>query len=418
MSLDHLRHLSVIYAEDNDFTRLLYAEMLHSITSDLRLADNGETALSLYQNRPCDLLITDLQMPDVDGLQLCQQLRQQNPDLPVVIVSCHDQSDLLLQTANLGVDGYLLKPIELESLTQILLKSAERLFARRKLEQAALYWSKTFDAIPDLVSILDHEYRVLNMNRAAQQHLGLTLQDAVGQDYCGILHPDGQVPGDCARRRHEEGCCMHATEEPVAMLGGYFSVTVTSICDEKGIDIGRVHVARNVTEKTETEIALRYISTHDQLTGIGNRSWFEAEFNRLISSRCWPVSIIATDLDGLKEVNDTFGHGAGDELIIRAAAVLVASCRGDEKIFRVGGDEFIILLPGINEPEALAIVNRIRNKIAHEEETSPCLSMSLGVAVANIPEQLNETLKRADQRMYQDKMHRKTDRSVTCHNQE
>lgn len=190
------------------------------------------------------------------------------------------------------------------------------------------------------------------------------------------------------------------------MMGGYFNVTVTPFCDEKGIAVGSVHVARNVTEKTEAEIALRYMSTHDQLTGIGNRSWFEAEFNRLKCSRCWPVSIIATDLDGLKEVNDTYGHGTGDVLIKRAAAVLVASCRGDEKIFRVGGDEFVILLPGIDEPETVAIVNRIHNQMAREE-TDPCLSMSLGVAVANNPEQLNEALTRADQHMYQDKKHRK-----------
>jgi len=402
MPLDNLKQLSVIYAEDDEFTRLLYVEMLQPLVDDLRLADNGISACTLYRERPCDLLITDIQMPELDGLQLCQLLRQYDPDLPVVIVSSHDQGNLLLQTANLGIDGYLVKPVEPENLGRTLLKSAERLFARRKLEQAALYWSKTFDAIPDLVTILDHEYRVVNMNRAAQQSLGLTLQEALGLDYCAILHTGGQLPTECVRRRLEDGCCIHATEEPVAMLGGYFNVTVTPICDEQGHESGIVHMARNVTEKAEAELALRYMSTHDQLTGIGNRSWFEAEFARLASSRCWPVSIIATDLDGLKEVNDTYGHGAGDELIRRAAAVLVASCRGDEMIFRVGGDEFVILLPGIDEPETAAIVKRIRSQIEREESDSPCLAMSLGMAIANSPEHLNEALARADQLMYQD----------------
>lgn len=408
MPLVQLKHLSVIYAEDDEFTRVLYAEMLQTLVSDLRLADNGRMALDLFAERHCDLLITDLEMPGMDGLQLCQALRDQEPELPVVIISSHDQGDLLLQTAGLGIDGYLLKPLVLENLGRTLLRAAERLFARRQLEQAARYWRQTFDAIPDLIAILNQGYRVVNMNRAALQGLGVTLEEAIDQDYCAMLHPTGVLPDECARRRLEGGCCMKATDQPVAMLGGYYHVTVTPIRDDQGQENGAVHVARNVTDKTEAEITLRYISTHDQLTGVYNRAWFESELDRLLCGRVWPVSVIVTDLDGLKAVNDRLGHGAGDELIRRAVGVLRQTCRADEMISRVGGDEFVILLPGIDEEEVSAIVKRIRDKMASEETISPRLSMSLGMATAGHQEQLNEALLRADQRMYRDKAQRKS----------
>jgi two-component system, cell cycle response regulator len=403
----HLKQLSVIYAEDDEFTRLLYAEMLRPLVVDLRLADNGKTALELFHERPCDMLITDLSMPEMDGAQLCQALRQELPDLAVVIVSSHDQGALLLETANLGIDGYLLKPVSTDSLVCTLLWAAERTFSRRQLEQAARYWHQTFDSIPDLITILDQNYRVVNMNRAAQQRLGVSLADALGQDYCVMLHPDHLLPDDCARRRLENGCCMNAGDEPVAMLGGYFNVTVTPICDEQGVQNGTVHVARNVTEKTEVELTLRYISTHDQLTGVYNRAWFESESTRLLRGRAWPVSVIVADLDGLKLVNDRHGHAAGDELLKRAAQSLIVSCRADEMISRTGGDEFVILLPGIDSTSASAIVTRIRNQIADEKEISPRLLLSVGAATADSPEQFEETLSLADQRMYQDKTQRK-----------
>jgi diguanylate cyclase (GGDEF)-like protein len=395
--------LSVIYAEDDSFTRELYAEMLRPLTTDLRLACDGTAALQLYLERPCDLLLTDLMMPGMDGLQLCAELRTCNPDLPVVVVSSHDQGDLLLNSVNLGIDGYLIKPVSAELLQRTLTRVSERLVARRQLEESARTWKYTFDAIPDLIAILDSSYRVVNLNLTAQEKLQIQISDALGRDYCTLLHENGGIADECQLHRAQgSGSCLKVCHDAVAMLGGFYKVSLTPVCNDSNQVSGLVHVARDITEKTVAERALRHFSTHDQLTGVYNRCWFETELDRLRNGRTWPISVIVSDLDGLKEVNDREGHAAGDELICAAARLMSRCFRADELIARVGGDEFVILLPGLGHTEAATMLERIRKQL-QQQSGSPLVSMSLGVATADGPEQLPAAIARADQQMYRDK---------------
>lgn len=399
--------LSVLYAEDDPFTRELYAEMLRPLINDLRLAADGTEALQLYLERSCDLLLTDLMMPGMDGLQLCAELRTCNPDLPVVVISSHDQGDLLLSSVNLGIDGYLIKPVSAELLQRTLTRVSERLVARRQLEESARIWKYTFDAIPDLVAILDSSYRVVNLNHTAQEKLQIQISDALGRDYCTLLHENGGVAEECLLHRSQgSGSCLKVANDTVAMLGGFYKVSLTPVCNDSNQVSGLVHVARDITEKTEAEQALRHFSTHDQLTGVYNRCWFETELDRLRNGRTWPISVIVSDLDRLKEINDREGHAAGDELICRASRLMSQCCRADELIARVGGDEFVILLPGLGHAAAAAMLARIRQRL-QEQTVSPFVSMSLGLATADGPDQLPEAIARADQQMYRDKARHK-----------
>lgn len=154
--------------------------------------------------------------------------------------------------------------------------------------------------------------------------------------------------------------------------------------------------------------ALVHLSTHDSLTGLYNRSYFDTELARVGAGRCFPAGIIVADLNGLKEVNDQHGHQSGDRLIQRAAEVLKGAFRGADVVARVGGDEFGVIMPGTGDEALTASLCRIRDSIARDNrrrgrKEAPVLSVALGYAVAHNRNELKGALSLADQRMYADK---------------
>ena len=170
----------------------------------------------------------------------------------------------------------------------------------------------------------------------------------------------------------------------------------------------RVIVAlTDITERKATEEKLIYLSTHDGLTGLYSRSYFETELERLQVSRQYPISLIMADIDYLKETNDQLGHAAGDQLMKLTAHVLKMAFRPEDIIARIGGDEFAILIPKTDEEAAGKMVRRLRHLIDTENQKSVRsipFNLSIGVATAGQGDLLSECLKEADRLMYEDKV--------------
>lgn len=175
-----------------------------------------------------------------------------------------------------------------------------------------------------------------------------------------------------------------------------------------------LYVGKDITEHKNIEEQLRYVSIHDQLTGLYNRHYFEEEMVRLEKGRQFPISIIMADMDDLKLVNDRFGHAAGDQLLIKLAALLRDSFRAEDVVARIGGDEFAALLPGADEDAANNIADRIRKKLAQQNQSDndPIIRISIGSGTALKGGSLNETLKIADAKMYAEKIARKDQLSL------
>lgn len=168
---------------------------------------------------------------------------------------------------------------------------------------------------------------------------------------------------------------------------------------------------RDITDRKKMEENLAYLSFHDALTGIYNRRYFEEEMMRIDDERNLPISIIMADLNGLKVMNDTYGHNIGDELLISAAEVLKEAVRNVDVISRIGGDEFVVLLPQTSAEKGLEVLNRLKSSLNEKEILGYKLSMALGLGTKeNKTQGIMEVFRIAEDAMYKNKIDEKTNK--------
>ena len=193
-------------------------------------------------------------------------------------------------------------------------------------------------------------------------------------------------------------------------------LSASVILDNSGNPKGFMVVITDVTERKRTQDQLKYLSLHDPLTGFYNRTYFEEETRRMENGRHDPVGIIICDVDGLKLVNDTYGHGAGDALLVAAAGVIKSSFRESDMVARIGGDEFAILLPNSDEKTVEEACNRIRKAITRYNEKRPKILLGISIGFAAKSDKLKdmaELFKEADNNMYREKIiHNQSARSA------
>ncbi len=165
-------------------------------------------------------------------------------------------------------------------------------------------------------------------------------------------------------------------------------------------------ILRNITDSQKVIREIEYLSYHDQLTGLYNRRFFEEEYARLSNERNLPLSILLLDINGLKLVNDVFGHQAGDKLLIESSEAMRVCVRADDIVARIGGDEFSILLPKTPEEDAIILADRIKKRISDIEIQGAVGSISIGCATMVTEHMsLDYLFKKADEMMYKEKLH-------------
>jgi len=324
----------------------------------------------------------------------------------------YDQSNLI---------GHLLRLISYLFLYHALLRTGlqtpyDLIFRDIKQKESALQQSEAdlqrlFDISPFPVIITrKSDARFLKVNQAAMELFELSTEDLnkytgldfyVDQDERNILlnklSEQRKIQNEALKLKTKHGkeiwCLIDAT-----------------VIDFEGEECFLKGIA-DITEQKRIQEELKFLSMHDALTGVYNRTYFETEMERLQKGRRHPVSIIMLDTDNLKVVNDTYGHLQGDKMLQTVATAVKEILRSDEVFARIGGDEFAILLPNADEETSRLVVARIKDqleKYAGENGNRP-IKVSIGLGVAGVGKDVNEAFKQADANMYSDKFFRKKD---------
>jgi len=190
--------------------------------------------------------------------------------------------------------------------------------------------------------------------------------------------------------------------EKALTLGAYdyFSKPLS----EEAMKISLPLKAKNAIELMKRNEDICYLSYHDVLTGLYNRRFYEEEIIRMDTEGNLPISIIMGDINGLKLVNDTFGHDKGDKLLQAAAVAIQGICRSNDIVARWGGDEFIILLPKTTKVQIGEIIKKIKDQYSKKNVSGIDISISFGWDTKEkMDEDLVKVLKNAENYMYRDK---------------
>lgn len=162
---------------------------------------------------------------------------------------------------------------------------------------------------------------------------------------------------------------------------------------------------QDITERKRKEEEFEYLSCHDQLTGLYNRRFYEEELLRLDKKGNLPLTIAMGDVNGLKLINDSFGHAVGDELLRKVAELIKKACREDDIIARLGGDEFVVILPNTDALEAENVINRIISLSNSEKIEGINVSISFGTKTkTKMKENIHDLFKSAEDHMYRNKL--------------
>jgi diguanylate cyclase (GGDEF)-like protein/PAS domain S-box-containing protein len=265
------------------------------------------------------------------------------------------------------------------------------------------------DALPVMVYISDLSLNFKFVNKAWTEFTGKYFQEEIEEGWKPDLHPEDLEKFIYLFARAITQRQSFKTEIRIYRFDGeirWMLITGTLRYDENRIPQEFIGTCIDISEYKNIEESLYYLASHDSLTGLYNRSFYEEEMTRFEKSSRFPISIVVADIDGMKLANDTFGHRAGDELLRRSARVLLETFRSEDIIARIGGDEFAILLPDTEEEVALEAIGRVRSSLRGQIREYPefPLRLSMGAATTNKELSLNEALIVADRRMYNDKL--------------
>lgn len=271
----------------------------------------------------------------------------------------------------------------------------------------------TLHSLGDGVISTDKFGKVDIMNPVAERLTGWTNDQARGSDINNVFSLEDGFTGErvfgLLDKIFETGESFELRENMFLIKkdGSKIPVedSVSPIFGEKGEVVGAVIVFRDFTEKKKKQDEIAYLSYHDQLTGLYNRRFFEEELKRIDVSRNLPFTVAMADLNGLKLINDAFGHRMGDELLKKVSEILKKECRSDDIVARIGGDEFVILLPRTSEEDAQRVVTRIYKSMEEERVEDNIVSVSMGWSTKNEAHQdIKNVFIKAEEHMYRRKL--------------
>ena len=434
----------ILVVDDVELNVRLLEAKLSNEYFEVIAADNGPLALELAENELPDIILLDVMMPRMDGLEVCRRLKA-NPrtiDIPVVMVTALSDIADRLRGLEAGADDFLTKPVNDTALfarVRSLVRLKRMMEELRLREEVCGRFSSSgpADAAEDT-----SRARILFLNEpgSAASRIIETLTpvtesivhatscaeaQTVMQDSIELVIASLSMSDADPLRLVSQWRAVEATRQvPILLIAGDSELPRLA----KGLDLGATDylirpVDRNeLLARTRTQIRRKRLQDRlrenyhrslslaltDELTGLYNRRYVLAHLNELLArmpENGAGTAVMMFDIDYFKQVNDRFGHLAGDDVLHELAERALRQVRSVDLVARVGGEEFVVVMPETNQAGAAVVADRMRLAVADDpfiigSGKKLGVTISIGVAITTEGETLDALLKRADDALY------------------
>ncbi len=416
---------------------------------DVVTASSGEEALQVIQDEAPDIILLDIMMPGMDGFEVCRRIRanKETAHLPVVMVTALDQPQDKVEGLEAGADDFLTKPVNdtalysrVKSLVRLKMMTDELMMRQSTGERMGLVQDEDENLLSGMsgriLVIEDRGVAAHQIAHSVSEGNEITIEPEPEEALIRVKSEDFDLiiaSLDLAETDGLRLCSQLRTNETTRQTP---ILVVSNDADmkrlERALDIGvndyvtrpidplelvaRVHTLlkrKKYQDKLKENIQLSLeLAITDQLTGLYNRRYMETHLGGLLQraqKQSKQLSLLMMDMDHFKSVNDSHGHAVGDEVLIEFASRLQRNVRGLDLACRIGGEEFVVVMPETDSSFAYMVAERLRQDVADipfETDTGP-LNITISIGIASCcqggTECSAELLKLADDALYKAK---------------
>lgn len=416
---------------------------------DVVTAVDGFEALEICDRDAIDIVLLDVMMPGMDGFEVCRRLKSDpgTSHIPIVMVTALDRASDRIAGLEAGADDFLTKPVkDLQLLSRVRslvrLKSlTDELRLRASTTRSIGIQEMLGRRLPEIFEL--PSVLLIDENPASAERTAGMIRNA-----CDVETASGVNEGVFLAMDRSLDCILISTRatnfDPLRLCSQLQSfdrtryVPIILIADEgeetrimRAFELGaHDYVMRPVdrqelTARIRTQVRRKMYNDQlrvsvaetiemaviDGLTGLHNRRYMDSHIETLFQravTRRRPLSIMITDLDRFKNINDTYGHEGGDQVLKEFARRIRANVRGMDLVCRFGGEEFVVIMPDTEPHIAERVAERVRQDIEKQpfplSGTSVAVTVSIGVASVNYgADSVSELMRRADSALYRAK---------------
>ena len=370
-----LKTLTCLYVEDDVSIREPFLMMIGRYFHEVIVAENGEQGLAKFKEHTPDIIISDIRMPVMDGIEMVSRIKEIDSNVLIVFITAFSDVEYLKQAIDLGVDGYITKPVDKNKLLEKLNKFAAFIRHEKEIKEYTVLLQKILDKQSTPIVLLEKEH-LKYKNKAFVQIFPDTKSY---EELLDILQIDFGKKVQKIDIKHNE---MKLT----------FEVTLQHISEDVML------ITLQDISEYEEEILL------DKLTNVYNRKVLDRILPKMFGSE---MCVIMLDIDNFKNVNDTYGHLVGDDVLRFIVDILKKSLRKNDIIVRFGGEEFVVILDGIHDSEIMyKIAQTLRERIEKQKiDQVGYITCSFGVCCAYVDnhEAFTELIEDVDAALYEAK---------------